>query len=129
MGLTEAVQRKLVLFASVPFQFTADLVVQVERISHDRELHAMLMEQIQKSPEIRMQDRIPAGQVKVGRTAEHFAEVQAVVKRILHLAPGHGFEAGMIACSKDRAVFASLVALIRDMPLKRKVRFHSVILR
>ena len=87
------------------------------------------MEQIQKSPEIRMQDRISSGQVEVGRTTEHFTEVQAVVKRVLHLAPGHGFEAGMIACSKDIAVFASLVTFIRDMPLKRKVRFHSVILR
>ena len=76
------------------------------------------MKQLQESPEIRVEDRIAAGQVEVGRPAVDLTEIQAVVKGLLHFLPGHGFQACMIAGGEDVAMLAPLVALVRDMPLK-----------
>ena len=100
------------------------MVVEVERIAEDRKLDIVVVEQFKQPPKVRVQDRIAARQIEVRCAAEHLTKIKAVVEGVLHLLPRHGFQAGVLAIREDVAVLAALVALIRDMPLKRKIRFH-----
>ena len=127
MRLSEAVQGKLVFLAAVVFQFPAHLVVQMKGIAHDGKRDLVLLEKLQQPPEIRMQDRVAAGQVEIGQPSVDLAEVEAVIKSILHLLPGHGIQLAAGITGKDIAVLAALVAFIRDMPLEREVLFHIII--
>ena len=85
------------------------------------------MKQFQKPPEIRMQNRISAGQIEIREPVVHLTEIKAVVEGVLHLLPGHAvrFTAGI--AGEDIAMLAPLVALVCDMPLKRKILFHDVL--
>lgn len=124
VGLAHAVQRELVFFAAEVFQPAADLVGQMEGIAQDGEGDAVLLHQGQQLPEIRVQDGVAAGDVKVGQPAVDIAKVQAVVKGILHLRPGHGIQRLAVVFRKDIAVLATLVALVGDVPLEREILLH-----
>ena len=87
----------------------------------------MLMKQLQQPPEIRMQDGISAGQIKIGQPSVHLAEIEAVIERVLHLLPGHGIQLAAGITGEDIAVLAALVAFICYVPLKGKVLFHVVV--
>jgi hypothetical protein len=78
----------------------------------------MFMEEIQQPPEIRVEDRIAAGQIEAGRSAVDLTEIQAVVKGLLHFLPGHGSQARMAAGGEDITMLTPLVAFVCDMPLK-----------
>ncbi len=92
MGITQTVHRQLVFFTAVFFQLVANLVCQVERIAEDRKGHAVLLQQSQQLPKVRMQDRIAAGDVEIGQAVIDLAKVQAVIESVLHLCPGHGIQ-------------------------------------
>ena len=46
MSLSQPVKRKLIFFTSIPFQFTAYLVIQMKRIAQDRKLDVVLMDKL-----------------------------------------------------------------------------------
>lgn len=74
-----------------------------------------------------MQDRVAAGKIEIWDTTVDLAEVQAVVKGLLHLLPAHAVQLLMAIFREDVAVLAPLVAIIRNVPLKRKILFHLVL--
>jgi hypothetical protein len=55
------------------------------------------------------------------------AEVQAVVKGVLHLLPGHRVRLLAGVAGEDVAVLAPLVTFVGDVPLKGEV-FHTILL-
>ena len=52
------------------------------------------------------------------------AEVKTVIERFLQLLPRHGVEFSTGIARKDIAMPASLIALVSNMPLERKIFFH-----
>lgn len=86
-----------------------------------RQGDAVLFHQTAQRPEIRVQDGIAARDIEVGQTSIDLAEIQAVVKSLLHLRPVHGVRCLAVILRKDIAVLASLVTLVRDVPLERKI--------
>lgn len=74
-----------------------------------------------------MQDQVAAGKIEIWDTTVDLAEVQAVVKGLLHLLPAHAVQLLMAIFREDVAVLAPLVAIIRNVPLKRKILFHLVL--
>lgn len=124
MSLAETIQGKLVFLTAVPFQFMTYLVIEMKGIAQNGELDTVLVEEGQQSPEIRMKDGVSSGDVKIRGPAIYLAEIKTVIKGRLHLVPGHGLQAAVIACGKDIAVLASLVTLVSDVPLKGKEGFH-----
>ena len=129
MGLPQTVQGKLILLTAERFQFPADLVIQVKGISHDREWDMVFMKQLQQPPEVRVQDRIAAGQIEIRKSAVNFAEIETVIECVLHLLPGHAVELSAGIAGENIAMLAPLIAFIRDVPLKRKILLHVVTLR
>ena len=99
-------------------------LIKVERVAHDGKRDSPFFEQSQQPPEIRVQDRIAASEIEIRQTAVHFAKVQTVIEGVLHLRPAHGIQLFTSIAGKDIAVPAPLVALIRNMPLKRKILLH-----
>ena len=124
MGFTQTVNGKLIFFAAVFFQAAANLVGQVEWIAEDGERNAVLLHQPQQFPEVRVQNRVAAGDVEIRQAVIDLAEVQAVIKGVLHLLPGHCIQLFIAVLGENVAVLAPLVTFIRDMPLKRKILFH-----
>ncbi len=86
----------------------------------------MLMEKLQQPPEIRMEDGVAAGQIKIRETSIHLTEIKAVIERVLHLLPGHGIQLAAGITGKDIAMLTALVAFIRDMPLEGKELLHQI---
>jgi hypothetical protein len=93
-------------------------------IAKNRKWNLVFLHQSKQFPEIRMQDRISSGNIKVWDTAKSFAEIQAVLKGLLHLLPCHAIQFFTGITGENVAVFAPLVAFIRDMPLKSEILFH-----
>ena len=56
------------------------------------------------------------------------AEIQAVMKGILYLLPGHGIQGLTVILGKNVAVLAALVTVVCNMPLKGKILFHVDVL-
>ena len=122
----ESIKRKLVLLTAISFQLPTNLVIQMKRIAENRELDRMIVNQFKQFPEIRMQDRITARNIKIGRSFIYFAEIKAVVEGAFHLLPCHGKNTGMVAGGVNIAVLAPLVTCICYVPLKGKVWFHDL---
>ena len=116
----QAVERELVLAAPERLHAHADLVGEVERVSHDAPHESALMEQFRKPPEVGVQDGVAAGHVEVRLAADVLAQRLRLVDDFDHLLPRHAFEARALALGKDVAVLAALVALVGDMPLERE---------
>ena len=116
----QAVERELVLAAPELLHAHADLVGEVERVSHDAPHESALMEQFRQPPEVGVQDGIAAGHVEVRLAADVLAQRFRLVDDFDHLLPRHALEARALALGKDVAVLAALVALVGDMPLERE---------
>ena len=129
MGLPQTVQGKLIFLTAKRFQFPAELVIQVKGVSHDREWYMVFMKQFQQTPEVRVQDRIAAGQIEIRKPAVYFAEIETVIECVLHLLPGHAAWLSAGIAGENIAMLAPLIAFIRDVPLKRKILLHVVTLR
>jgi hypothetical protein len=129
MGLPQAIQGKLIFLTAKRLQFPADLVIQVKGVSHDCGRDMVLMKQLQQPPEVRVQDRISAGQIEIRKSAVYFAEIETVIERVLHLLPGHAAWLSAWIAGENIAMLAPLIAFIRDVPLKRKILLHVVTLR
>ena len=127
MCFPQTVQRELILLTAERFQLPADLIVQMERVAHDRKGNIMLMKQLQQTPEIRMEDRVSAGQIKIRKSAIYLTEVKTVVEGFLHLFPCHAVQFPAGITGEDIAVLAALVAFICYVPLKGKVLFHVIV--
>ena len=56
------------------------------------------------------------------------AEIQAVMKGILHLLPCHGIQGLAVVLGKNVAMLAALIAVVCNMPLKGKILFHVDVL-
>ena len=82
-------------------------------------------QQAQQIPEIRVQNGVSAGDVKVRAAVIDLAEIEAVIKRVEHLLPRHGVDLFTGVFGENVAVLAALVAVIGDVPLKRKIRSHG----
>ena len=128
MGLPQSIQGKLIFLTAERLQFPADLVIQVKGVSHDCEWDMVFMKQFQQPPEVRMQDRIAAGQIEIRKSAVNFAEIETVIECVLHLLPGHAVELSAWIAGENIAMLAPLIAFIRDVPLKRKILLHVVTL-
>ena len=98
----------------------------MEGISKNGEGDVVLLHQPQEPPEVGVKNRVAAGDVEVGQAVINFTEIKAVVKGVLHLLPVHGIQLFAVVLREDVAVLAPLVALIGDVPLKRKILFHLV---
>jgi len=98
----------------------------MKRIAENRELDRMIVNQFKQFPKIRMQDRITARNIKIGRSSIYFAEIKAVVEGAFQLLPCHGKNTGMVAGGVNITVLAPLVTCICYVPLKGKVWFHDL---
>ena len=87
------------------------------------------MKQLQHPPEVRVHDRIAAGQIEIRKSAVYFAEIETVIECVLHLLPGHAAWLSAGIAGENIAMLAPLIAFIRDVPLKRKILLHVVTLR
>ena len=121
---TQAVDRQLIFLTAICFQFTADLIVQVEWISEDGKRYAVFVEQFQKPPKIRVQDRIAARDVEIGQTVINLAKVKAIIKSVLHLLKVHRIDLFTGISQKNVTVLAPLIAFICNVPLKSKILLH-----
>ena len=95
----------------------------MERIAEDGERNTVLLHQPQQLPEVRVQNRVAASNVKIRQAVIERTEVQAVIKGVLHLLPGHCIQLFIAVLGENVAVLAPLVAFIRDMPLEEKYCF------
>lgn len=123
VSLPQTVQGQLILLTAAFLQPPAYLVIQMEGIAQDGEWDAMFLHQSQQIPEVRVQDGVAASDVEVGQAAVDLAEVQAIVKGVPHLGPGHGVQLLAGVLCKNVAVLAPLIALVGDVPLKGEI-FH-----
>lgn len=118
MGLAQAINGELVFLAAVRLQPAAYLIRQVEGVAQDGKGDPIFPHQSQKLPEIRMQDGGAAGKVEIWQSVVNLAKIQAVIKCILHLLPGHAVRLFIAVFRKDIAVLAPLIAVIGDVPLE-----------
>jgi acyl-CoA synthetase (AMP-forming)/AMP-acid ligase II len=121
----QPIDGQLIFLTAGFLQSAADLIIQMEWISKNSKRNLILFHQSEESPEIRMQDRISSGNIKIGQTFIHLAEVEAIVKGVLHLLPCHGIRFFTDISRENIAMFAPLITLIGDVPLKRKILFHK----
>ena len=82
---SQTVDGKLVFLAAVCLHSGACFIRKMKWISHDREWNFVLFQQCQQLPEIRMQDGISAGDVKIRLAAIDLTKVETVRKGFLHL--------------------------------------------
>ena len=119
--LTVPVYGELVLLAAIIFQLSTNLVRQMERITQDGERNLPFLEHPQNLPNLRMQHRVPAGDIEIRHALLHpGAHVHTIVDNPTGIRQTHGNELGM-PLGKDVTVFASLVAVISDVPLECEV--------
>ena len=71
-----------------------------------------------------MQNRIATRKVKIREPVIDIAEVKAIIERFLQLLPRHGVGLATGVTGKNVAMPASLIALVSNVPLERKVFFH-----
>ena len=101
-----------------------DFIRKMKGIAQNREGDMMLFEQRKQLPEVRVQNRVAAGEIKIRCAVIDLTEIKTVVKRILHLIPGHGIEMFAVVFRENITVLAPLVTVIGDVPLERKIRIH-----
>ena len=65
---------------------------QMERIAEDGEGEAVRFHQLEEPPEIRVQDWVAAGDIKIGQPIVDRAKIEALVKGFLELCPAHGIQ-------------------------------------
>ena len=82
-------------------------------------------QQAQQIPEIQVQNGVSAGNIKVRAAVINRTKVETIIKRVEHLLPRHGIDFFAGVFGENVAVLAALVAVIGDVPLKRKIRFHD----
>jgi hypothetical protein len=126
MGLPQAVQGQLILLAAILLEPLAHLVIQMKWVSENGEGDLMGFQKRKELPEIRMQNGVSTGNIKIRKPVVYLAKVQAVVERVLHLLPRHGIQLLAGIPRENIAVLAPLVAFVGNMPLKRKILFHRV---
>ena len=74
MGLFQSVDGKLIFLTAEHLHPLAVFVRQVEGVAHDGEGNLLDRQQLQQRPEIRMQDRVSAGDIEIRQTAIHGTE-------------------------------------------------------
>ena len=116
----ESIERELVFAASQLFHAGADLVGQMERIAHHAPHKTPLVQKLGKAPKIGMEYGVTARNVKVRLTTDAFAEGLGLVDDLDHLLPRHALKTSAGTVGEDIAMFATLIAFIRNMPLEGK---------
>ncbi|ERI69921.1 hypothetical protein HMPREF1548_02821, partial [Clostridium sp. KLE 1755] len=129
VGFPQSIQGKLVLTAAIIVEPAADFIIKMEGVSQNGEGDFMLFQQFQQSPEIRVQNGVASGYVKIRGAGQLSAHIQAVVQHLFHIAIGHLSQLFTAVFRKYIAVPAPLIAVVCYVPLKGEIRVHSVFLR
>ena len=116
----ESIERELVFAASQLFHAGADLVGQMERIAHHAPHKTPLVQKLGKAPKIGMEYGVTARNVKVRLTTDAFAESLGLIDDLDHLLPRHALKTSAGTVGEEIAMFATLIAFIRNMPLEGK---------
>jgi hypothetical protein len=99
----------------------------MERISHNRKWNIPALKQHHQFPEIRMEDRVAAGNVEIGHSVIDLTKIFTISNHLLHLLPGHALKLLASLSRENIAVLAALVTFICDMPLKSKILAHPIL--
>ena len=84
----------------------------------------LFFQQLRKLPEVAVKNRVAARDVKIRRSAKFTAHILAAFNHLFHLLPRHFGKFFAIILSENVTVLAPLVAVVCNMPLKSKIRFH-----
>jgi hypothetical protein len=99
----------------------------MEGIAQNGKGDLVFLHQFQQLPEVGMENGVASGEIKIGESVIYLAKIQTIVEGILHLLPTHGIQGLAVVFGKNIAVFAPLVTLVSDVPLKGKI-IHVVLL-
>jgi hypothetical protein len=122
VSLSQSVNAQLILAAAQRLQSSARLGCQVKRIAHNGKWNTLPVQHFEYIPEAGMQNRVAAGDVEIWQTLHALTHLAAAVNHSQATLHAHLYQLG-VSLAEDVAVLATLVAHIRDVPLKGKV-FH-----
>ena len=94
----------------------------MERIAHHAPHKTPLAQKLGKTPKIGMENGVTARNVKVWLATDTLAEGLSLIDDLDHLLPRHTLKTSALTVGEDIAMFAALIAFIRNMPLEGKRR-------
>ena len=83
------------------------------------------LQKFHQFPEIRVEDRVTAGNIEIGEPSEGPAEFFHIIYHLLHSFPGHAVQLLAGIFCKNIAMLAALVTGFCDMPLKGEILTHE----
>jgi hypothetical protein len=100
----------------------------MERVSHEAERNLLIFQKRKQPPKFFVQDGVAAGYVKIGNPLKLGTHAHALFQSLFHTGPIHTADRNMVVFRENVAMDAPLIAVIRNMPLKRKIFVHAAIL-